>query len=215
MRIRSAYVPCLALLLVCCHATAAGQRRRGTPARRGATTNAPPPAAPTTARGPAWSITKQPFNEDSQATTLVSIEPMPTAPAADGQSPLAFGVNFAYEGDTPAEFKNAALNFFARGKDCRFAPEPAIVLNLDNRPLTLPYRPRGKGADGVFWVESVAEGGECGETVIAYVSPATLEKIATARSVTGRIGRESFRLSPDNLAALRALLAELRLPQVR
>jgi hypothetical protein len=37
-------------------------------------------------------------------------------------------------------------------------------------------------------------------------------KIAAAKNVTGRIGGEPFQLTANNLAALRALLAQLRLP---
>jgi hypothetical protein len=83
---------------------------------------------------------------------------MPTAAAMGAKSPLAFGINFAYEADRPADFKNVSLNFFSRSKSCRFAAEPSAVLSLDNRPLTLPFRPQGKGADGVFWVERDEEG---------------------------------------------------------
>jgi hypothetical protein len=140
---------------------------------------------------------------------------MPTAAAADRPSPLNFGVNFAYEGNTPARFKNVSLTFFSRSQSCRFAAESAIVMNLDNTPLTFPFRPQGKGADGVFWVERDEEGGDCAETVVVYISPATLAKIASARSVSGKVDAEPFQFTADNLSALRALLAQLRLPQLR
>jgi hypothetical protein len=213
MRTPHSFILCLALLLICPHAAAAQQRRRAPAARRGAARDATSANAPRTARPP-WSITTQPFSEDGQTTTMVSLQPMPTAAAAGGQSPLSVGVNFIHEGNTPAEFKNVTLSFFSRSKSCRFAAEPAIVMNLDNRPLTFPFKPQGKGADGVFWVERDEEGGDCAETVVVYVSPATLAKIAAARSATGRIDKEAFQLTANNLAALRALLAQLKLPQL-
>lgn len=218
MTTRRNFVLCLAILFACPHAAAAQQPRRGGRSGRAARANAPaaPPVnAPRAARAPAWSITTQPFAEDGETTTLVSLQPMPTAAAADKQPPLNIGVNFTYEGGTPANFKNVTLNFFSRAATCRFAAEPAVVLNLDNRPLTLSFRPQARGADGVFWVERSEEGGDCAETVVAYVSPATLARIAAARSVTGRLDQEAFQLTADNLAALRALLAQLRLPQLR
>ena len=87
-------------------------------------------------------------------------------------------------------------------------------MNLDSRPLALPFQPQTKGANGVFWVEREEEGGECLETVIAYSSPATPAKIAAEKNVCGEIGAESFQLTANNLAALRALLAQLCLPQL-
>jgi hypothetical protein len=211
MRTPLRFIPCLALLLVCCHDSAAQPRRRATAARRAATPNAP--ATTRLARFP-WLITTHPFGEDGEATTLVSLQPMPTGAAEGVQSPLNYGVNFTYEGNTPARFKNVTLSFFSRAKSCLFAAEPSIVMNLDGRPLTFPFRPQTKGADGVFWVERDEEGGDCAETVIVYVSPATLAKIAAARSVTGKIDAEAFQLTANNLGGLRALLAQLRLPQL-
>ena len=213
MRTLHSFILCLALLTVCCLTSSAQPRRRAPAARRAASPNTRATIAPRPARS-AWSITTQPFNEDEQSTTLVSLQPMPTAAAAGVQSPLNFGVNFTYEGNTPARFKNVSMNFFSRSKSCRFAAEPSIVMNLDNRPLTFPFKPQAKGADGVFWVERDEEGGDCAETVIVYTSPATLAKIAAARSVTGTIGKESFQLTANNLAALRALLTQLKLPQL-
>ena len=214
MRTPHRFILCFALSIACAHASAAQQRRRA-PARRTAAPNAPAAGAPRAARTP-WTITTQPFREDAENITLVSLQPMPTGAVAGAQlPPLNYGVNFTYEGNTPANFRNVTLSFFSRAKTCRFASEPPVVLNLDNRPLTLPFRPQAKGADGVFWVERDEEGGDCAETVIAYVSPATLARIAAARSVKGTIGREAFQFTANNLGALRALLAQLRLPQLR
>ena len=213
MRTGHRFALLLALSFAFTHAASAQQPRRR--AARADAANAPAAVAPRRARAPAWMILTQPYAEDGEATTLVSLQPMTTAADAGAQSPLSYSINFAYEGNRPAAFKNATLNFFSRSKECRFAAEPAIVLNLDNRPLALPFRPQGKGADGVFWVESDTEAGDCAETVVTYVSPATLARIAAARSVTGRIGDEPFQFSANNLAALRALLAQLRLPQLR
>lgn len=214
MRTRPSIILFLAISFACAHAAAPQQPRRRAARARAPTPSARPSVAPRPARGPAWSITTQPFSEDSETTTLVSLQPMPTAAAAGGQPPLSFGVNFAYEGNTPARFKNVTLSFFARSRSCRFAAEPSVVMNLDDRPLTFPYRPQAKGADGVFWVERDEEGGDCAETVVLYVSPATLAKIAAARGASGSIDKEKFQLSADNLAALRALLAQLKLPQL-
>lgn len=214
MRTLHSFTLCLALLTACCIASAAQPRRRAPAARRAATPNSRAAVTPRPARSP-WTITTQPFAEDGEATTLVSLQPMPTAAVEGVQSPLNYGVNFAYEGKTPARFRNVTLSFFSRSKSCRFAAEPSIVMNLDNSPLTFPFRPQGKGADGVFWVESDTEGGDCAETVVVNLSPATLAKIAAARSVTGRIGEEAFQLTANNLGALRALLAQLKLPQLR
>ena len=213
MTTRRSFALCLTILFACSHAAPAQQRRRGGRARSAARSSASAPVAPRPANAPAWSIITQPFAEDGETTTLVSLQPMPMA--AGQQLPLSLGVNFTYAGDKPADFKNVSLNLFSRAKTCRFAAEPAIVLNLDNRPLVLPFRPQGKGADGVFWVERDEEGGDCAETVIAYVSPATLARIAAARSATGTLDKEAFQLSANNLAALRALLAQLKLPQLR
>lgn len=216
MRTSLSFLLCLAFTLACLHTAAAQAKRRAVrPARAApkAPAGVAPPAAP--APPPTWSIQTQPFAEDGEATTLVTLQPMPTAAAEGTPSPMSFGVNFMYSGDRPADFKNVSLTFFSRSKTCRISAEPAIVMNLDNRPLTLPFRPQGKGADGVFWVESNDEGGDCSETVVAYISPATLARIAAARSVRGKIGAEPFQLSADNLGALRALLAQLQLPQLR
>lgn len=214
MTTRCKSVLCLAILFACSHAQATQPPRRGNRGRA-AGPNAPAPAAPGPARPSPWSITTQTSGEDGETTTLVSLQPMPTAAADGQQQPLNFGVNYSYAGGTPGDFKNVTLNFFSRAQTCRFAAEPALVLNLDNRPLTLPFRPQAKGADGVFWVERDEEGGDCAETVVTYISPATLAKIAAAGSATGSIDKETFRFSADNLAALRALLAQLRLPQPR
>lgn len=211
MTTRRSFVLCLAILFACPHAAATQQPRRGGRSARAARSNAPAAPAP---RASPWSITTHSSGEDGETTTLVSLQPMPTAAAAGAQQPLNFGVNFTYAGDKAADFRNVTLSFFSRAKNCRFAAEPAVVLNLDNRPLTLPFRPEGKGADGVFWVERDEEGGDCAETVVTYVSPATLAKIAAARSVTGRLDKEAFRLSANNLAALRALLEQLKIPQL-
>lgn len=214
MRTPHGFILCLALLLGCAPPAAARQRRRAPAPRRAAATSAPDAAAPRAARSP-WSITTQPFSEDRQSTTLVSLQPMPTEAAAGVQSPLNYGVNFTYQGNTPARFRSVTLSFFSRSESCRFAAEPAVVMNLDDAPLTFPFRPQGKGADGVFSVEQDAEGGDCAETVIIHTSPATLAKIASSRSVRGTIDKEPFQFTADNLAALRALLAQLKLPQPR
>lgn len=215
MTTRRSTVLCFAILFACSHAAPAQQPRRGRSAGRAARPNAPASVTPRTARASPWSISTQTSGEDGEATTLVSLQPMPTAARAGSPPPLNFGVNFTYAGNTPADFKNVTLSFFSRSKTCRFASELSVVLNLDNRPLSLPFRPQAKGADGVFWVERDDEGGDCAETVIAYVSPATLARIAAAGSVTGVIDKEAIQFSADNLGALRALLAQLKLPQLR
>ncbi|HLL74974.1 MAG TPA: hypothetical protein VK421_06885 [Pyrinomonadaceae bacterium] len=216
MRTSLSSLLCLAFTLACLHTAAAQAKRRAVRPAGTAAPNTPAGVAPRAAPAPppAWSIQTQPFAEDGEATTLVSLQPMPTAAAAGTPPTMSFGVNFMYSGDRPADFKNVSMTLFSRSKSCRISAEPAVVMNLDNRPLTLPFRPQGKGADGVFWVESDDEGGDCAETVIAYISPATLARIAAARSVRGKIGAEPFRLSAENLGALRALLAQLRLPQL-
>ena len=210
MRTLHSFILCLALSFACGIASAAQTRRRAPTTRRGAAAA----DAPRATRSP-WSITMQPFSEDDQTTTLVSLQPMPTAAAPGALPPLNYGVNYTYEGNTPARFKNVTLSFFSRSPSCRFATEPAVVLNLDNRPLTFPFRPQAKGADGVFWVERDEEGGDCAETVILNLSPATLARVAAARNVRGTIDKEPFQFNANNLDALRALLAQLKLPQLR
>jgi hypothetical protein len=122
-------------------------------------------------------------------------------------------VNFSYEGKSSANFQNVALNIFSRSPVCGFPAGSGLTLTPDGNTLKLLYRPDAKGVDGVWWLSSETESGPCEETLVAYISPATLARLARARSLTGQIGAETFQFTPANLGALRALLAQLRLPQ--
>jgi hypothetical protein len=142
-------------------------------------------------------------------TTLLSLQPMPVGTTTPTKSSMSFGLNYAYEGGDPARVKNIALNFFSRSATCALPARPALTLSLDGRALELPYQPDAKGADGVFWAESDAEGATCSESVGALISPATLSRLAAANALSGKLGAGSFRLSRDNLAALRDLVSRI------
>jgi hypothetical protein len=173
---------CLAATLACCLPSAA-QRRRAAPPRAPVATAARPSPKPT------WTILSQTDNEPA--------------------SPNPFGLNYTYEGGDPARVKNIVLNFFSRSATCALPAKPALTLNLDGRALELPYQPDAKGEDGVFWAASDSEGGTCSESVGAFISPATLSRLAAANALSGKLGAGSFRLSSDNLAALRDLVSRV------
>jgi hypothetical protein len=204
---------CLAFTFLAHHDSAA-QRRRAPAARRAAATA--PAAAPATTLAPrvAWTISEQPYNEDGATTTLVSLQPMPLGAAPGARHALSFGLGLIYEGKSSANFKNVSLNLFSRSEACWFPPEKGITLTLDGQPMTLAYRPDAKGVDGVWWVTSEAEGGPCDETLIAYVSPATLSRLSKAKTLTGKIGEETFQFTATNLGALRAFVAKVAIPQL-
>ena len=134
---------------------------------------------------------------------------MPVAAPAGAKYSMAFGLNYAYQGNDPARVKNISLNLFARAPACSLPEKPSLALSLDGRPLTLPYQPDAKGAEGVFWATSESEGNTCNELVGVFVSPATLARLAAARGVSGKLGSNEFRLTPDNLAALHELISRV------
>lgn len=200
---------CLAFALGCAHHSAA--QRRSPAARRAA-------AARTVAPRPAprveWTILAQPFNEDGASTTLVSLQPMPLGAGGDAKPALSFGVNLSYEGKSAANFRNVTLSIFSRSAQCWFPADSGLVLTPDGKPLTIAYRPDAKGVDGVAWLSSETESGPCEETLVAYISPATLAQLAAAKSLTGRIGAETFEFTPANLGALRDFVSRIAMPQL-
>jgi hypothetical protein len=135
--------------------------------------------------------------------------------AAAGAARLAFGVGLSYEGKSSANFKSVALSIFSNSQQCRFPERAALSLALDGQTLDIPYQPDTAGADGVGFVSSETEAGPCAETLVAYVSPKTLSRLAAAKSLSGKVGDNAFQFTEANLGALRDFLSRVALPQLR
>lgn len=204
---------CLALTLACAH-DASAQRRRAPAARRGAATAAAAATAPRITPRAAWTISEQKYDEDEQSTTLVSLQPMPLGAAPGARHAFSFGLSLIYEGKSSANFKNVSLTLFSRSAACWFPADQGLALTLDGQPVNIPYRPNAKGVDGVWWVSSENEGGPCDETLVAYISPATLARLARAKTLTGKIGEHGFQFTTANLGAMRDFVSRVGMPQL-
>jgi hypothetical protein len=194
---------CLAALLACCTASQAQGRRT----RPGARVN--PPAPPAPAR-PKWQILSQTNSEeDGQTVTLVSLQPFPLAVPAGARYTMLLGVEYTYTDNNPAHVTNISLNIFSHARTCAFPPQASLALKIDNASAVLPYQPNEKGADGVFWVSSDTEGSGCAESLGAFISLTSLKKLAAAKSLSGKIGEETFQFNADDFGALRDLVSRV------
>ncbi|HEX8069815.1 MAG TPA: hypothetical protein VF546_07685 [Pyrinomonadaceae bacterium] len=190
-----------ALLLACAPAGVAQRRRRPIP----------PPVNPPRL---AWTIlVNQSNNEDGVPTTTVALEPLQLNGFAGVRTVANLAANFSYEGrpGTPPRF--VALLLYTRSQTCQLRSDTGLRLQLDGRPLFLPFRPVTGQEEGVWWVardEEAPAGRTCLESLGAFVTPQTLARLARASTVTLHIGLPavgasgpSFGLPPLVLDALR------------
>ncbi|MDT7542921.1 MAG: hypothetical protein QOE33_2825 [Acidobacteriota bacterium] len=203
----------LATLFACCAASQA-QARRTPPPRRGPSPVRASTIGPPSLR-PKWQIQTQTYSEDEQATTMVSLQPFPVGVPVGARYTLSFGINYSYMNNDPTHVMNIALNFFSRAPACHFPPQSIISFRIDNLTAILPYQPNVKGADGVFWVSSDTEAGNgCNDSLGAFISRVTLTKLASARSLTGKVGDAAFQFTADDFGALRDLINHLTPPHI-
>jgi hypothetical protein len=215
MSTRTNIILCLALLSIC--VTSASAQRRG----------AQPVPAPPRATEPTWVITTASSAEDGDSTALVKLEPLSIATAPPQPKTIAqVTAGFILTGQPPAQPNFVSLTFFSRAATCRFgkAPDssgeikPDLTLLLDGRPLPLAYQATAREniydksaslAEGVGWGQQETEGGDCAESVGAFVSPQTFARITAARSVAVKIGATTFNLDATHLNAFRDLARQL------
>jgi hypothetical protein len=195
---------CLFALIICC-ASSPAQRRGTQPIAR-------PGIPPTrTAARPKWQIQTQTYSEDGQSVTLVSLQPLALAVPPGARYTMLFGVSYSYTGSSATNVKSILLTIFSHAPTCHFPSESSLDLRVNNVNATLPYHPDLKGADEVGWVSSDTEGGCCADSLGAFISPATLAKLAAATTLTGKIGDEGFQFNTDDLGALRDLASRVSL----
>lgn len=216
MRRLNTYALSLALVVGCAAQTTA-QRQRPRPAAATPTVNAPDNQRPLI-------ITER---DPEDGTTTVKLEPLTVEEDKATKSSLMLSAHARSGAATPAPSKFVNLTLLSRSPRCRFPAQAELHLLLDGAPVALKFQPDSSTtattatmevvtvfvpkAEGVLWVQSgTEEGGDCAESLAATLSRQTFARLASARAVALKIGKASFALKPDALAALRDLGAQMK-----
>jgi hypothetical protein len=177
----------------------------------------PKPAFPKREFKHANTFSEKAVMEDGVETNYVFLDKTIVKPFGADPTSFSLMASFQFDGKALVRPKHISLNFYRDAFDCQMSLHPTIEFAFDGVSLQMPdsvkgWRDRKPDEEGVASrFGKMYDDGLCHEFTHMYISQKNFLRLVSSKEVEVRIDSVKFKLSVENLEALRDLASRMAL----